>query len=1691
MQIITHRHYESMRFLFFKKIFILSVLLWVLPGGIVSLLGQTVSPATGGANISADDFSTNTYRSLTGPTIQETNPGQLTSGKIRLNAPSGFRWDTGGTAPSVTVTQPKSQQITVTFESRSASEIVYDVQGSSGGTPPNNPHAIEFTGLRIGPAQGSPLASGQIRNVGSSAPGGQTNYGNVSMVVGADNRVRVETAPNASGSVVSAQNLEAGFSITVYSNVRDQFNNFKRNEAATWSLQNISGGVTSGNLVTAGDNKSAVFTGELVGSATIRAATGGLNTVQSGLITVVHTDGDFLDITTQPSSTATAGTAFSTQPVVTIRDPFGNTVTGNSFTQITAARNSGSGTLQGTTTVTANSGVATFTNLSHQVANDINIRFTGSLLTQATSQTITVNPASADGLIFTEQPSSASKNSTISPPIEVQLTDAFGNFVSQSGVTVNLEITSGDPGGFSNNSTTSVSTNSSGVAVFDDVDFSTSDTYTLKATSSGLNDSPNSEQFTIADAGKLAGFKVEISGGGSIGTQTAGNLFQIQIEAVDGGGNRMDGSGPRDNFNGSVNLTTAGTFSDGTDSTEISLTNGFANPHDITMIESGDLRITATNAHPDSSESGSSNQFTVKPAAPHVDYSTISVAPDVMIANGTSEAEVTVQLIDEFGNLHQSNVSESINIFKVGNAGGSFSSTTGNGDGTYTATLTASNNVGVEEIGASIDGSNITTGNPEVTYTYGSLNKFVVEASGGGNIGTQTAGSSFNLRITAQDAHNNTVESFDGSGNTVEITSDQTISSGGGTSPAFNNGILSSHSITITSAGSATITARKTASSESGTSNTFTVQPGAASPTTSTLTPVRNYLQNDGADNTPITVQLIDAYGNLLTGGGDNVNLSTTAGSLSSVSDNGDGTYSATLTAGTASATATVTGSVNSQSIDDDAVITISEFNRWTANAGGNPGNASDWTHTGNWGLGTLPTTGEIVLIPTERQDGTTIERFPILDDTNSNTVNPVVDFLVLETSANITMADRTLTVNNEISGGGSLFADNSTINLEGNVDLANFIAGSSGINFNGSSLQTVEGDFTGNNLNINNDVEVHGYFEAFSNVNIATGNTLTMLSGSQLVSLGDLNLQDGTLVGNESQFRIGGDINGTNISLTSTDVEFNGSAPQDINGIQNIKTFTINNPTTVTVNNNLVISDTLKITQGQLTISSGFNLATNVTTGEVSNIRMLRDVEAPQGYRLLSTPLDATFGNFLDGTITQGFTGATLGEELQPNVLWYKEDHPGTDQLRWRAPANASDAMTIGRGYFVYFFGDIPEDERYNTPFPYTLDVEGAENIGNGTEITLPVTYTASADTGWNIVGNPYTATVDWDDGTWQKTNMSNSIYIWDENTNQYLTWNGATGSLGDGLIAPFQGFWVKANGNGTPSLKVRKNSKTTGGAFYKTADRDKEKDDEKVPTIGLEIFSDGRSRSTHLSFTEAGTNGIDDMDAYRLLPFETDTYLEIFSLMNDGIELAINNLPRRFAKPVEIRIHAASVVDGRYSPSDVTLTWPEMNNIPDEWEIILTDTHNGSEINLKENTFYDFTFVDQPDDSTFQKNTTSNFRLLAQDPELTTNPRFVLSIEPGDDAIDLPDEVVLFDNYPNPFNSTTTIRYGLPVEAVIRLDIYDILGRRIQTLVNGRKSAGYYDINWDARSLASGLYFYRLVTPDRVLDKKMIHVK
>ena len=219
------------------------------------------------------------------------------------------------------------------------------------------------------------------------------------------------TSRNAAVSPAAASKLvyatqptstTAGVAINpaVVVDVEDAYNNIVTTNSSTVTLTLSSGTFSSGSsTATAAASAGAATFGSLAinkaGSYTLAGTDGTLTaTGNSSSITISPAAASQLVITQQPSATATFGQAFSTQPIVAEEDPYGNVITTDSTNTVTAARGSqGTSNLQGTTTLTLSSGVATFSGLSYNSLETMNIAFstTAGIFT-ATSNAVSVVP---------------------------------------------------------------------------------------------------------------------------------------------------------------------------------------------------------------------------------------------------------------------------------------------------------------------------------------------------------------------------------------------------------------------------------------------------------------------------------------------------------------------------------------------------------------------------------------------------------------------------------------------------------------------------------------------------------------------------------------------------------------------------------------------------------------------------------------------------------------------------------------------------------------------------------------------------------------------------------------------------------------------------------------------------------------------------------------------------------------------------------------------------------------------------------------------------------------------------------------------------------------------------------------------------------------------------------------------------
>ncbi|MGA9291323.1 MAG: ScyD/ScyE family protein [Ignavibacteriaceae bacterium] len=122
--------------------------------------------------------------------------------------------------------------------------------------------------------------------------------------------------------------------------------------------------------------------------------------------------------------------------------------------------------------------------------------------------------------------------------------------------------------------------------------------------------------------------------------------------------------------------------------------------------------------------------------------------------------------------------------------------------------------------------------------------------------------------------------------------------------------------------------------------------------------------------------------------------------------------------------------------------------------------------------------------------------------------------------------------------------------------------------------------------------------------------------------------------------------------------------------------------------------------------------------------------------------------------------------------------------------------------------------------------------------------------------------------------------------------------------------------------------------------------------------------------------------------------------------------------------------------------------------------------------------TVLSDPDQSTIEKYLSNKYNITVTGVEDSQNKN-------------IPESYTLYQNYPNPFNPSTTIKFSIPQASFVTLNVYDILGKQITTLVNNEKPAGNYSINFNASNLPSGVYFYRMQAGSFASTKKFVLLK
>ena len=466
-------------------------------------------------------------------------------------------------------------------------------------------------------------------------------------------------------------------------------------------------------------------------------------------------------------------------------------------------------------------------------------------------------------------------------------------------------------------------------------------------------------------------------------------------------------------------------------------------------------------------------------------------------------------------------------------------------------------------------------------------------------------------------------------------------------------------------------------------------------------------------------------------------------------------------------------------------------------------------------------------------------------------------------------------------------------------------------------------------------------------------------------------------------------------------------------------------------------------------------------------------------GFRMLSSPVsNNTYADLLSELWTQGMTGSDAPEASGDNVWTWTVGSGGAGS--WSVATNLGSNMTAGAGILVYAFADNNNDGADD--LPVTLSVSGTENSG---DVRYPALGTIE-DGRYGFAGNPYYQTIDWDDVT--KTNVSATVYIHDDAKSGgagYISWNGSSGDVTNGLIAPFQGFVVTASG-GAGYITIQEADKSSSaGTFYRTLDGASD------GSSYLEFATaDGGYSKSWFSFRQDGEVGPDDRDANRLMPLMASSRL-VSLTYNGENSLDINNIPFNSEGTISIPLDVMSLTleDNNYvtGTSEVSMSW-NLDNLPDHIDLTLVDNLTGEMVYLNNQMSHTFTTEPKGSFSATYEEAVGIYPLLG-------DARFSVQVSYG--VLDnapvkvIPKDYALSPVYPNPFNPSATVRFDVPEVSRVELQVYDITGKLVETLLNERMTAGQHQYTWQPQELATGTYFLRLSTANQTFTQKVTYVK
>lgn len=486
------------------------------------------------------------------------------------------------------------------------------------------------------------------------------------------------------------------------------------------------------------------------------------------------------------------------------------------------------------------------------------------------------------------------------------------------------------------------------------------------------------------------------------------------------------------------------------------------------------------------------------------------------------------------------------------------------------------------------------------------------------------------------------------------------------------------------------------------------------------------------------------------------------------------------------------------------------------------------------------------------------------------------------------------------------------------------------------------------------NDPLISATSPSVGDLNIQSGAELTISNDQSVTITGELTIS-GELTssdGSSSTINIEGDwVNNGTFNAGESTVIFNGALAQEIRGAQSSTFFTleIDNPTSATLNINTNIESLVTLEENSQFDVNGFDLLLLSTssrsaylgavpssatfTGEISVERYIPN--SSRQWRNIAPPVTGlTVSDWQTHVpITGTFTGSSVCSGCKNNASMYRynESVGGSINNGWEAHpiTSNSEFLTSGEGYSVYF--------RDDTSSFVTITSTGSPIIANSSpfEFDLSFTNSTNLDDGWNLLGNPFPAPIDWDSPIgWTKNNLNDAVYFTSNelgSTVSYVAGISNPFGLFNGTIPIGQAFWVNTNIAlpGTPVLEATEDVKSSSDPdelFYRNQPN-------LSSIINIELTTSESSDRDYaiVHFNDHASSDFDnDQDAHEV-DF-TSKNLSISTISEDNQILSINGMPHLHSNestmiPLSVKydengIYTIYITNIEAFDSDITVT-------------------------------------------------------------------------------------------------------------------------------------------------------------------------